>query len=681
MNRRALAAALLLSLPLFAQQSESWTVEVPGSQNWVDTKIDVAAGDLVKFGASGEIKYADAAEAASPDGLRRGWTDMIRILPMNDSGRGALIARIGEGEQARPFLVGKQRESRMPVAGRLFLGLNHPRGRTATGSFTVVVTRVEKAGAAAEKYTGPLPAITDEILDKIPRRVVDPDGTPGDRVNFLILGKEDQIKNALFSTGWVIVDRTVKDTVLRGALGVLSKEAYLTMPMSELQMFGRPQDYGFAHSDPLVTVAARHHFRLWKAPFDVEGQDLWVGAGTHDVGFDKDQRNGKITHKIDPDTDKEREYIGDTLFQSGQVVKRDYVTPKDTVTKAKTAHGQEYFSDGRILVVYMKPDTSDVSKLFGDYFCSVLKQNNPDGENFGDCSQWISSPGRSDLPLGAIPNTYRLLVIPGIMNTCVDVAAFDVGRRVLEEKYGVKSEILAVPNNSSEENAEMIASYLRKQWIADKRRYIVFGYSKGTPDLQVTLATKPDIRESVAAFVSVAGASGGSPIADSIPMQADRYLSQAKKGNCQGDLSKGFKSLQRAARQRFLNTYPHPFVPTYSLVALSDENTTSKGMIQTWKLLNSFERLQDGQLLRTDSIIPESLYLGAIKADHLAAALDFSQSQDSTMKGMMDKARYPRGALYEALVRFVIDDLAKRPAPAAPAQTKPASGWGEPRKN
>ncbi|QOY89221.1 LssY C-terminal domain-containing protein [Paludibaculum fermentans] len=49
-----------------------------------------------------------------------------------------------------------------------------------------------------------------------------------------------------------------------------------------------------------------------------------------------------ITHKIDPDTDLEREYIGETLKQSGQVVKLDYVTPKDTVTKAKTAHGEEF---------------------------------------------------------------------------------------------------------------------------------------------------------------------------------------------------------------------------------------------------------------------------------------------------------------------------------------------------
>jgi hypothetical protein len=153
----------------------------------------------------------------------------------------------------------------------------------------------------------------------------------------------------------VIVDKDVKSSILRGALGALSQEAYLSMPMSELRVFDRAQDYGFAQSDPIKTVAERHHFRIWKAPFTAGGWTVFVGAGTHDIGFDKDQRNNKVTHKIDPDTDKEREYIGESLRQSGQVIKSDYHTPKDTITKANTAHGQEFFSDGRILLIYLRP--------------------------------------------------------------------------------------------------------------------------------------------------------------------------------------------------------------------------------------------------------------------------------------------------------------------------------------
>ena len=85
------------------------------------------------------------------------------------------------------------------------------------------------------------------------------------------------------------------------------------MPMSTLYLFGRPQDFGYEMVKPIAMVASRHHFRIWKAPFTWKGQEVWVGAGTHDVGFAKDKRNGSITHKIDPAVDGERDNIGSSL--------------------------------------------------------------------------------------------------------------------------------------------------------------------------------------------------------------------------------------------------------------------------------------------------------------------------------------------------------------------------------
>ena len=89
----------------------------------------------------------------------------------------------------------------------------------------------------------------------------------------------------------------------------------------ELYLFDRPQDHGLAHAEPISVVAQRHHLRLWKAPFRVEGRELWVGAATHDTGFDRDQRNGAVTHKIDPEIDLEREYVAHSLEDTGLVAK------------------------------------------------------------------------------------------------------------------------------------------------------------------------------------------------------------------------------------------------------------------------------------------------------------------------------------------------------------------------
>jgi hypothetical protein len=164
-----------------------------------------------------------------------------------------------------------------------------------------------------------------------------------------------------------------------------------------------------------------------------------------------------------------------------------------------------------------------------------------------------------------------------------------------------------------------------------------------------------------AAFISVAGASGGSNIADAIPAMVDKYMNQYKlKPTCQGDMALGFKSLSKMIRGAFLANYPNPFVPTYSIIAASDKNTTSKALLQTWQLLLTYDPFQDGQLTRSDAIVPGSTYLGIAKGDHFAVALPFDKSTDSTIKTGMDKTKYPRGALIESLLRFVSDDLARK---------------------
>lgn len=654
-----------------AETGKTWKIEISGNQAWKDTGVDLQAGDLVRFEASGTLKFPDARAENGPDGLSRGWMDIIRALPVSDQGRGALVGRLGDSKAAQAFLIGAKRESRMAIGGRLFLGTNQPGNATADGSYQVSITLVERMSEKKEtEYTGPLPQLTKEQWKQIPYRVTDPDGTEGDLVNFLIFGSEDQMKSALLSMGWVIVDKSIKDTILRGALGTFSKQAYVTIPMSPLTLFGRVQDYGFARSDPVMTVAERHHFRVWKAPFEAGGQEVWVGAGTHDVGFDKDQRNGKLTHKIDPNVDGEREFIGESLSHSGQVVKLVHYTRENPITEARTAHGQEFHSDGRVLLIHMKPDTTNVSSAFGDYFCSVLAQNNPDGGDWGDCSKWMDPAGKSDMKLQAIANKYRLLVIPGIMNTCVSgTPAYEAGRKYLADKFGIVSDIIAVPNDSSEDNARIIGDYLMENGAKGAKPFIVLGYSKGTPDLQVTLATRPDARKYVAAFISVAGASGGSPIADSIPDQVQKYGGYTNKATCKGDATKGMASLRRDERQRFLATYPHPFVATYSLPAVMDEEAIKATKLSTAAILSTYDKYHDGQVLKGDAIIPESSYLGFAKSDHLSVALAFEQTSEGVA------AKYPRSALLEALLRFVIDDLDKNPSKlkvSVPAATGPA---------
>src|SRR5262249_25060994 len=74
----------------------SQEVQLTGDQSWADTGIDVQPGEHVVFTATGTMRYSDAKDDNGPDGLARGFRDLLRALPFNDAGRGALIARIGD---------------------------------------------------------------------------------------------------------------------------------------------------------------------------------------------------------------------------------------------------------------------------------------------------------------------------------------------------------------------------------------------------------------------------------------------------------------------------------------------------------------------------------------------------------------------------------------------------------
>jgi hypothetical protein len=365
---QASTTAATAGTPTGAVTGKSYELDIDGSQEWIDTNIDLRTGEKIHIAGSGTITYPAAdskkpAESFNPDGLARGWKDLIHQYAVTDGGHGALIARLGAADAGgQAFLVGAAKDYQAPVAGRLFLGINqsYKDSQTAQGSFhvTISVTDPGLATPAAAVAGGPtettISGITPALLAEIPRRVSDPQGNPGDMVNVLIVGSQDDLVQAFTAAGWVQVDRTVQDSVVAGLVDSLSKKDYLTMPMSTLYLFNRPQDYGFAHAEPVRVAMSRNHLRVWKSEYTVGGQPVWCIAATHDIGFERDQRNNGVTHKIDPAIDGEREYVNDTLSSTGLVVARSHVTPADPLTEAKTATGGSFHSDGRILVLVLK---------------------------------------------------------------------------------------------------------------------------------------------------------------------------------------------------------------------------------------------------------------------------------------------------------------------------------------
>ena len=340
----------------------SQEIQLTGDQLWAETGITVQPGEHVVATATGKMRYADAADDASPSVLARGFKDLIRILPYNAVGRGAVLGRVGDAATAQPFLVGAHCDVISYSGGVLSIGINQMSSDTGDGTYSV---RVEiyspDSGFLAVRQVDTMPGIDQSLFAKIPRRIGDKAGNPGDMVNFLIIGPEAAMQKVFTTAGWVKVDADVKDTFLHGFLESMSKESYLTMPMSPLYLFDRPQDYGWAHAEPIQVVASRNHLRVWKAPFQVNGQVVWVGAATHDIGFEKDQRNNGLTHKIDPDIDLERNFVEKTLTSTGLVSELAHYLPDNPMKEAKTATGGSFHSDGHVLILKLNNSAANLS--------------------------------------------------------------------------------------------------------------------------------------------------------------------------------------------------------------------------------------------------------------------------------------------------------------------------------
>ena len=338
----------------FGRLRVSQEVQLTGDSSWVDTGIDVRTGEHLVVTATGKLRYADQQTDTAPAGMARGFKDLLRILPLNGAGRGAVIGRIGDQDTSQPFLIGARRDLVSPLSGRLSIGINQLSSDTGDGTYSLRI-EIYPADANTHLYTAKavssVRGVGDDLFSKIPRRISDKSGDPGDMVNFLIIGSLDAMEKTFTTAGWVKVDANVKETVLNGLLLSMSKESYLTMPMSPLYLFGRQQDYGWAHAEPISVVASRNHLRIWKAPFDVHGRTLWVGAATHDIGFEKDQRNNRLTHKIDPNIDIERDFVEKTLAATGLVAEVTHVLPPNPMQEAKTATGGSFHSNGQVLVL------------------------------------------------------------------------------------------------------------------------------------------------------------------------------------------------------------------------------------------------------------------------------------------------------------------------------------------
>lgn len=159
------------------------------------------------------------------------------------------------------------------------------------------------------------PDAVSEWLHKEPFNIGRRNNSPvGDIVNLAFLGSRLQLENAFGAAGWSKADPPNVKTRKQALSAFNSMRAYATAPVSQLLYKGMLPELVFEKS--LNTVLKRHHIRVWYAGV-VDGQELWLGAATHDTGVGFNPHAFKFTHKIDPNIDDERDKVVTDLHFAG----------------------------------------------------------------------------------------------------------------------------------------------------------------------------------------------------------------------------------------------------------------------------------------------------------------------------------------------------------------------------
>jgi hypothetical protein len=187
------------------------------------------------------------------------------------------------------------------------------------------------------------------------RIVTRPDGKPADDViNLAFIGNAEELQNGFTASGWVAAEPRTLHSVSAAYRAYNSMSGYSTAPVSPLLYQRAAPSVVFQKS--FNTIAKRHHIRIWHAGI-FEGKEVWLGAATHDAGVGFKLRSRTITHKIDPQTDGEREKVVTDL---GFALCSEKVSFLERSSDASAAWNPAIQTDGRLAVIWLRACSASV---------------------------------------------------------------------------------------------------------------------------------------------------------------------------------------------------------------------------------------------------------------------------------------------------------------------------------
>ncbi len=214
--------------------------------------------------------------------------------------------------------------------------------------------------------------------DHIPLYVATGDGWPSDPVNIaLVVRNQYHLEQAMAQAGWHKADPLTFRTGLREVVSIIMNREYLEAPLSNLYLFDRQHDIGFEiPTNGAGSARTRHHVRFWRleepeigsrnaSHFDFwqeklahvfsSRREVWVGAATEEIhAIDIQWRTGRLTHGGSHESDKERDFIIQTLNDNRLITKTYTSEPGEQLRFRGQQFRTFYISDGSIKIARLK---------------------------------------------------------------------------------------------------------------------------------------------------------------------------------------------------------------------------------------------------------------------------------------------------------------------------------------
>ncbi|MBM7473712.1 LssY C-terminal domain-containing protein [Subtercola frigoramans] len=292
------------------------------------------------------------------------------------------------------------------------------------------------------------------------------EGLLGDPVNLALFGSEAQLHTAMLAAGWHRADDVGFRSSLRIVTSTLFRRSYSDAPVSPLYLFGNMQDFTY-QQEVAGNPAKRHHVRFWKTPGDwlLPGgyEAEWMAAGTYDRNVGLSLFTLQVTHRIEKETDKERDHIVSTLREANPDGRFSVIKNFSTGYHSVNGGGDAITTDGDLPIIDLS--AVPVSAEGVEQAAEVTDAPIPaDATRLGrvvlDTARNSGSSNRVKRPI-SIYISFLIMVIRGVVGLTTVIAIF------AGWADSVKSIVVDLPSGNTVESAQ----------FADLVLWIVVGFA------------------------------------------------------------------------------------------------------------------------------------------------------------------------------------------------------------